>query len=214
MRENASPTLTVENISCQRAGRDVFSNLSFCVQAGECWSLEGKNGAGKSSLLLLLAGVLLPTSGHIIWDNKRIEQGLHTQCHMIGHQEAIKNALTPLENLRFAQSILGNSALSPHHALERVGLAHTGHLPTSYLSAGQRRRIALARLLVSHRPLWLLDEPTSALDQAAQDILFEMMQKHLHANGMIVVATHTRLSLDGQKVLTLQKSTPSFTEDT
>lgn len=184
--------LIAENLSCERSGRPVFSGLSFRVAAGESLVLTGRNGAGKSSLLLMLAGQVAPAEGVL-----RLEGGgdrsLPELSHYLGHRDALKPSLTPLEALAFWQAMLGYPARDPEDALARLGLAHAADLPCAYLSAGQRRRLALARLLVSARPVWLLDEPTSALDAASQRLFDTMVDEHLAGGGLAVAATHVPL---------------------
>jgi heme exporter protein A len=196
--------IVVENLACRRSGRFVFDGLSFTLTDGEALIVTGRNGAGKSSLLAVLAGRLRPEAGAIRADG--IGESTLAEClHLVGHRDALKSALTAEENLAFARDMLGNPALSPMEALDAVGLQHAAALPLAYLSAGQRRRVALARLLVAHRPLWLLDEPTSALDTAAQDILLHLMTAHLAGGGLIVAATHAPLSIGGAKELKLDR---------
>jgi heme exporter protein A len=194
--------IVVENLTCRRSGRLVFTDLSFTLSDGDALLVTGRNGAGKSSLLALLAGRLRPDAGSIEAEgigNERLAERLH----LIGHRDGLKTALTAEENLAFARDLLGNAVLSPREALDAIGLAHAAPLPIAYLSAGQRRRVALARLLVAHRPLWLLDEPTAALDAAAQDTLLRLMTAHLSGGGLIVAATHAPLGIAGAKELRL-----------
>jgi heme exporter protein A len=197
--------IVVENLACRRSGRLVFEGLSFTLVPGEALIVTGRNGAGKSSLLALLAGRLRADAGAIRADG--IGESTLAEClHLVGHRDALKSALTAEENLAFARDILGTPALSPLEALDAVGLAHAATLPVAYLSAGQRRRVALARLLVAHRLLWLLDEPTSALDAASQEILLHLMTAHLAGGGLIVAATHAPLPIGGAKELRLDPS--------
>jgi heme exporter protein A len=198
--------IVVENLACRRAGRLVFEGLSFTLTRGEALIITGRNGAGKSSLLSILAGRLWADAGAIRTDGIG-ERTLPECLHLIGHREALKSALTAEENLAFARDLLGEPALSPREALDAVGLAHAATLPVAYLSAGQRRRVALARLLIAHRPLWLLDEPTSALDAAAQDTLLHLMTAHLAGDGLIIAATHAPLAIGGAKDLRLDRIT-------
>ena len=197
--------LVVQNLACERGGRLIFSGVSIDLSAGEALVVTGRNGAGKSTLLAILAGRLAPTHG-----SARIEgagdQTLPECLHLVGHREALKPALTAGENLAFARDLLGNPRLPPDEALAAVGLAHAEKLPVAYLSAGQRRRVALARLLVAHRPLWLLDEPSSALDAAAQEILLDLMRAHLTSGGLIVAATHQPLGLESARELRMERS--------
>ncbi len=165
----------------------------------------GRNGAGKSSLLDILAGRLAPAQGAI--HLSEAGERLLPEClHVVGHREALKGALTAGENLAFARDFLGEPRAMPEDALAVLGLAHALHLPVAYLSAGQRRRVALARLLVAHRPLWLLDEPSAALDTASQALLLRLMEAHRAEGGMIVVATHQNLGLADARELTIGRN--------
>jgi heme exporter protein A len=199
---DASPftplVLNAENLACRRGGRLIFEGLSFSLASGEAIALTGRNGAGQSSLIAMICGRLRPAEGVL-----RIEGAgdvpLPELIHLVGHRDGLKTALTAGENLAFAQALLGAAAASPEEALSAVGLAHVADLPVGYLSAGQRRRVALARLLVARRPLWLLDEPASALDASAQAMLIGLMQDHLAQGGTILAATHGPLGLGASR---------------
>jgi len=196
--------LSVNNLACERGERRIFEGVSFTLQSGEALVITGRNGAGKSSLLDILAGRLHPASGTILLDAG--ERTLAECLHYVGHRDALKAALTAEENLQFARDFLGNPALEPREALEAVGLAHAARLPVAYLSAGQRRRVALARLLVAHRPLWLLDEPTSALDTASQETLRLILESHRESGGMIAASTHSPLFLRDAKEIRIERT--------
>jgi heme exporter protein A len=201
--------LSVNNLACERGERRIFEGVSFTLLPGEALVITGRNGAGKSSLLDILAGRLHLASGAILLDDAG-ERTLAECLHYVGHRDALKAALTAEENLAFARDFLGNPALEPREALEAVGLAHAARLPVAYLSAGQRRRVALARLLVAHRPLWLLDEPTSALDTASQEILRLILESHRESGGMIAASTHSPLFLRDAKEIRIERTrTPS-----
>ena len=187
--------LTVADLDCQRSGRPVLSGVSFQLNGGEALVLTGSNGAGKSSLLLMLAGLLDPAGGRMELEGHGTEYSLPELAHYVGHRDALKPALTPLESLEFWQAMLGSPNLTPASALKRMSLDHAADLPSAYLSAGQRRRLALARLLVSRRMLWLLDEPTSALDAASQETFAGLVAEHLAGGGMVVAATHIPLGI-------------------
>lgn len=188
--------LVVDDLSCRRSGRRIFAGLSFAVSAGEALVVTGRNGAGKSTLLAALAGRLRPAGGRILAEGVG-ERTLPECLHLVGHRDGLKAALTARENLAFARDLLGAPGLDPTEALAAVDLPQAAGLPVAYLSAGQRRRVALARLLVARRPLWLLDEPTSALDVASQGMLRGLMNAHLAGGGLIVAATHAPLGLPG-----------------
>ena len=187
--------LRVSNLTVLRSGRSVISQLGFTVNAGEALALTGPNGSGKSTLLRVLAGLLPTSAGTIEWSGGQEDVPLSEEAHYLGHRDALKPALTPLELLTFWRSLLGRAATEPLAALERVGLAHAAYLPSAYLSAGQRRRLSLARLLVAHRPLWLLDEPTAALDQASETMFGALVADHLTRGGLALIATHTPLPI-------------------
>jgi heme exporter protein A len=190
--------LFAEDLACRRGGRLIFEGVNLSLRAGEALSLTGRNGAGKSSLIAMLCGRLRPEAGRL-----GVEGAPETEpaelCHLVGHRDGLKTALTARENLAFAQDVLGDAAATPEEALAVVGLPHAAELPVGYLSAGQRRRVALARLLVSRRPYWLLDEPMSALDAASQLMLAGLMRDHLAQGGAILAATHGPLGLDGAR---------------
>ncbi len=197
--------LSVNNLACERGGRRIFEGVSFTLEAGEALVITGRNGAGKSTLLELLAGRLTPAGGKILWEGAG-ERSLQESLHYVGHRDALKTALTAQENLDFAREFLGSAALSAREALEAVGLAHAARLPVGYLSAGQRHRVALARLLVAHRPLWLLDEPTSALDAASQETLRGLLENHRAQGGMIAATTHSPLFLSEPKEIRIERA--------
>ena len=197
--------LSVNNLACDRGERRIFKGVSFVLEPGEALVITGRNGAGKSSLLDILAGRLHPATGTILLERAG-ERTLLECLHYVGHRDALKAALTAEENLSFARDFLGNPALKPREALEAVGLAHAARLPVAYLSAGQRRRVALARLLVAHRPLWLLDEPTSALDTASQETLRLILEGHRESGGMIAATTHSPLFLKGAKEIRIERT--------
>ncbi len=188
--------LSAEHLTCVRGGREVFAGLGFAVASGEALLVTGRNGAGKSSLLRMIAGFVPPAAGRIELTGGIPECTLSEQAHYLGHQDAMKPSLGVLENLAFWTRYLGGGGLDPAAALDAVGLAAVADLPGAYLSAGQRRRLSLARLLAAKRPLWLLDEPTAALDRAGQDTLEALMREHLAGGGLIVAATHAPIGLD------------------
>ncbi|HEY8032839.1 MAG TPA: heme ABC exporter ATP-binding protein CcmA [Methylocella sp.] len=193
--------LSASRLTVERGGRIVVSNLSFVLDAGRSLTVTGPNGAGKSTLLRALAG-LLPLSGGTISWSPLSGATLSEQAHYVGHADALKGLLTVAENLAFLAAMLdaGNGGMPVATALAEFGLSHVANLPVTYLSAGQKRRAALAKLLVTKRPVWLLDEPLSALDAASQALLAVIMGAHLVQGGMIVAATHARLDLAGQEL--------------
>lgn len=193
--------ITAENLSCERGGRLVFSNQNFALSSGEFLQLTGPNGSGKSSLLRLLANLSEPSLGKITLEGGSPELTLGHQAHYIAHSDASKSALTVTENLRFWRDFLGGGNLE--HALEAVNLTSLADYPVALLSAGQKHRLALARLALVPRAIWLLDEPSVGLDEASQKLLVALMSKHLKAGGLIVAATHVPLGLKPQKNLHL-----------
>ena len=199
--------LTVEALACRRSGRLVFAGLDFSLDPGDALLVTGRNGAGKSTLHAILAGRLHAASGRVVLDGAG-EASLPERLHWIAHRDGLKTALSARENLAFAAAMLGDAHLAPREALERVGLPHVADMPVAYLSAGQRRRVALARLLVAHRPIWLLDEPTSALDTASQEMLYGLMRDHRDAGGIVIAATHLPLPLEGAKSLAIAAPAP------
>ena len=195
------PTLFGRDVSCERGGREVFAGLSFQAVAGEALAVTGPNGAGKTSLLRLIAGLLLPAGGTIVIEGGEAELTVPEQAHYLGHRDALKPALSVRENLSFWADFLGGGAIRPiADCLAAVGLTHAIDLPAGYLSAGQRRRLSLARLLAVPRLLWLLDEPTAALDVTGQAMFARLMQQHLASGGLIVAATHGPLGIDTREL--------------
>jgi heme exporter protein A len=186
MTKQALPAriLTVSGLCLNRGGRPLFEGLGFELGPSETLLVRGPNGAGKSSLLLTLAGILRPDMGAIHWLTDE------PVLHLLGHQSGIKPRLTLNENLRFWRTVNGPNGIAVEAALDRVGLAGLGPIEANHLSAGQTRRLALARLLVSHRDVWLLDEPTAALDKAGHALVGELVATHAAAGGAALVATH------------------------
>lgn len=191
--------IEAQGLACRRSGRLIFSGVSFALTEGEALLVTGRNGAGKSTLLAILAGRLKPETGTLRLDGAG-ERTLPECLHLVGHREALKGALTAGENLAFARDLLGAPRLTPREALDAVGLAHAERLPVAYLSAGQRRRVALARLLVAHRPVWLLDEPTAALDAASQAILRDLIEAQLAGGGLVIAATHQDIGIEAREL--------------
>jgi heme exporter protein A len=193
------------DLTLERGGRRLFEALSFTVEAGAALVVTGANGAGKSSLLRALLGFLPLQAGGFALDGGDAQRTLGEQAHYLGHADALKSALTAGENLVFWAGALGGAASreTAITALERVGLAHVVDFPVRALSAGQKRRVAIARLLVAARPVWLLDEPTSALDAGAQRALAVILEAHLRGGGVIAAATHADLGLRSARELRL-----------
>jgi heme exporter protein A len=192
--------LSGRGVKCIRGGREVFSGLDFAASTGEALAVTGPNGAGKTSLLRQIAGLLAIAAGSIDLAGGHSELTLAEQAHYLGHRDALKPALSVMENLTFWRDFLGGEASDTGESLATVGLDHTAQLPAVVLSAGQRRRLSIARLLTVRRPIWLLDEPTSALDGAGQAMFAALMQEHLARGGMIVAATHAPLGLPAKEL--------------
>jgi heme exporter protein A len=179
------PLLSVENLALSRGGRALFAGLGFSLGPGGLLLLRGPNGAGKSSLLLALLGVLRPEAGTIDWHAEE-----PPRLHYVGHQAGVKTRLTLLENLRFWRDVNGKTGIGAEAALEAVGLGAIGALDAGYLSAGQTRRLALARLLVTDRKVWLLDEPLAALDAEGALLAVRLIARRLETGGAVIAATH------------------------
>jgi heme exporter protein A len=187
--------ISASNLGCVRGSREIFRNVNFNLASGGALAVLGPNGAGKSSLLRMMAGLLRIDSGQLALEGGDAELTIPEQAHYLGHQDALKPSLSVAENLGFWAGYLGNGRAGLEESLEAVGLAGIRDLPAGYLSAGQRRRLSIARLLAVPRPIWLLDEAAAALDQAAQVRLIELMRGHLAGGGLILAATHAPLGL-------------------
>lgn len=204
-------TLTAEKLTVQRGSRRLVEGLSFTVKAGQALALEGANGAGKTSLLRLIAGFLPAAAGAVtlLQDGREISEPEERGRFVgwLGHHDALKASFTVSEQLTFFGKLYGRSGdgttlLEQAHLLEQIGLTRQAELPCRYLSAGQRRRLALARLLLTGRPLWLLDEPFAALDTAGKALVARLIALHCGQGGIVLAATHEPLGL-GNEVLRL-----------
>ncbi len=195
--------LTGDKLSAVRGGRTLFAGLGFSVDGGAALVLTGPNGVGKTTLLRIIAGLMPAAAGSIALDGGAPHQPVSEQCHYVGHLSAIKPSLSIEENARFWSGFLGGAPGRLDTALDTFGLAPLRDIPAGYLSAGQKRRLGLARLMLVERPLWLLDEPTTSLDSAAQDILTGVVNKHLAAGGLAVAATHMVLGFANARELRL-----------
>src|SRR6202035_2522001 len=198
--------LTARELGCVRGGREVFGGLNFAVAGGEALAVTGRNGAGKTTLLRLIAGLLEPARGGLDLEGGAPEATIAEQAHYLGHRDALKPALSVRENLAFWYAFLGGRDAVAASALEAMGLASLAGVPAASLPAGQRRRLAIARLIAAPRPIWLLDEPTAALDTASQARLADLMRSHLAGGGLIVAATHGPLGIEGVKELRIDSS--------
>jgi heme exporter protein A len=198
--------LSAVDLACRRGGRDVFSGLNFALASGEALTVTGRNGAGKSSLLRLITGLVRPAGGRLALEGGDPELTIAEQAHYLGHQDALKISLSVVENLRFWADYLGAKSIDIAGPLEEVGLAPLVGLPAAYLSAGQRRRLSIARLIAVPRPIWLLDEPANSLDATAARRLTDLMRTHLSGGGLILTASHGPIGLDSARELRLGDS--------
>jgi heme exporter protein A len=188
--------LSGRGVRCVRGGREVFSGLDFSISSGEALAVTGANGSGKTSLLRMIAGLLALAGGAVNLQGGEQELTLAEQAHYLGHRDAMKPALSVLENLSFWRNFLGGEVFDAGQSLRQAGIAHTANLPAAYLSAGQRRRLSIARLIAVRRPIWLLDEPTSALDAAGQTLFAAVIRDHLARGGLVIAATHAPLGIE------------------
>jgi len=202
--------LTASDLACRRSGRAVFEAVSFSLGGGEALVIRGRNGAGKSSLLRMVVGLLRAARGRLALEGGDPELTIGEQAHYLGHQDALKASLSVAENLRFWSGFLSAAGTDSDGPLAAVGLEALADLPAAYLSAGQRRRLSIARLLAVKRPIWLLDEPASTLDAAAQQRLDEFMAAHLATGGLILTATHGAFALPGAQELRLDQMAPGL----
>jgi heme exporter protein A len=194
--------LEVSNLACSRGDHPLFSGLSFSLSAGELMQVKGPNGSGKTSLLRTLCGFLRPDEGEIRWEGQNVrelDEEYFAHLVYLGHHNAIKDELNALENLRISAGLSGIELSNTEAiaALRRMGLRGRETLPVRVLSQGQRRRVALARLLIGDAPLWVLDEPLTALDVGAVALIQELIGEHLARDGMVIFTTHQPLAVDG-----------------
>jgi len=204
------------DLACFRGGRMVFAGLSFALDRGAAIQLRGPNGSGKSTLLRLMAGLLAPVQGRVSWHDGTIddEPERHFQrLHYVGHHDAVKPVLTVRENVEFWAKLRGAGG-DVAKALETLDIGHLSEVPGRFLSAGQKRRVNLARVLAAPAMLWLLDEPTTALDVATVARFEDAIAAHRAAGGMVVASTHTDLALDGCRVLNLDEFQARDTDHT
>ncbi|MGE0230785.1 MAG: heme ABC exporter ATP-binding protein CcmA [Flavobacteriaceae bacterium] len=198
--------LTAASLSCRRAGRVVFRDLGFTLSGGEALALRGRNGAGKTSLLRVIAGLVPAAGGTLRLEGGEAEASIGEQCHFVGPSSGIKPVLTVAENLDFwlrFQGGDGGGGGSVAEALDTVGIGNLAGLPARYLSAGQQRRLALAALVATRRAIWLLDEPLNALDAEGAAMLNALMRRHLGDGGIVIAATHADIEA-GTRTLHLE----------
>ena len=203
MGQSALASIEAANLACVRGNRALFKNLNFRIEAGRALVIEGPNGAGKTSLLRMLAGFLAPAAGTICLRSagseitEAEERGKH--IGWFGHQDGLKLQLTAKENLSFFARLYGGQS-DADAALEWAGLSRAADFPTQYLSAGQKKRLALARLKSSNRALWLLDEPFAALDVDGKKLVEQMLAEHCASGGIAIVATHEAMAFGAQRL--------------
>lgn len=220
MTEPQTPCFTGHGLACVRGGRVVFAGLDFTMSPGDGLVLLGPNGSGKSSLLRVMAGLLRPATGRLAWHGETVAEDPEAHAgrsHYVGHHDAVKPVLSVAENLRFWARLhephAATAGLAVENALERFGLGHLRDVPGKMLSAGQKRRTNLARLLAAPSPLWLLDEPITALDRASIKVLEQVFAEHRAGGGIVVLSTHSDVDLPGACELHLDRFAPAPEDD-
>ena len=203
--------LEVINLTCVRGTRRLFKDLTFSAESGELVELRGPNGSGKTSLLRILCGLAMPAAGEVRWNGTSIRslgEEYSGSVAYLAHQNAVKDELTAIENLRISSAVCGNvlNKKEAQETLKRVGLREQQNLPARVLSAGQRRRLAMTRLLTSTARLWILDEVLTSLDDTAMNLSREFISDHLRKDGIAIVATHQDLNLTARRSKRLQLS--------
>ncbi len=200
--------LEAVDLECARGDRPLFSHLSFRLSPGELMHVTGVNGSGKTTLLRTLCGLTQPQTGNILWNGSPIRElgdDYRAQLAYVGHANGIQGELTPVENLRASACLGGNADVARiGNTLERLGLAAYHHFPSKILSQGQKRRLALARLLVQQKPLWVLDEPLSALDVDSVSLMTGILVEHLARGGMVIMTSHQEVTVATKTVLQIK----------
>ena len=204
-----SALLQTSDLTCVKDDRVLFENLNLSLSAGQILLVEGENGSGKTSLLRILTGLNLPESGDVLWQGKPISDvgpDYYEQVNYIGHHDGIKRDLTCLENLRLVQAMGKPLPIDLDEALDKVNLYRFGDNFVATLSAGQKRRLALARLVVTEAKLWIMDEPFTSLDKASMAMFQEMFEQHLEHGGVIVMTSHHDIEMKNSDVISLNLS--------
>lgn len=196
--------LKVQNLTCERGGRVLFKGLNFDLQSGQAMIIQGENGAGKTSLLRIITGLSQPVEGKILWNNENIEdiaEQFQANLQYIGHMSAVKRELTVRENLRLIMRLWpSDTSLTIPQLAELVGLRKRLSVSCARLSAGQLRRVSLARLFISVQKLWVLDEPLTALDVGFISTIEQRLQQHLRQDGIVILTTHRGIDLGDQEI--------------
>jgi heme exporter protein A len=201
--------LKIDNLTCIRDDRVLFDHLSLSLYSGQMLIVEGQNGSGKTSLLRILTGLKMADEGHILWHQNAIAEhnsDYHERVTYVGHHDGVKRDLTCLENLRLVQAMGNPSTVDPDNALEQVNLYRYGNTLVSNLSAGQRRRLALARLIVTEADLWILDEPYTSLDKVSMALFQSIFEAHLKRGGIIVMTSHHDIEMPTVNLIRLDLS--------
>lgn len=210
-------SLTVDTLTVYRGERCILDGLSFSAAPGQAVLLTGANGAGKTTLLKSIAGLIAPAKGSIRLARQSIgdetEADVGAQCHLVGHSNGVKATLSVIENAKFWAAYLGGSREAAHSALDAFGLGELATVRTGFLSAGQKRRLGLARLLLATRPVWLLDEPAVSLDTASRALLADVVNRHLAEGGYVVAATHQDLDLKPSRTVRLGEEDAALATD-
>ncbi|MET3559624.1 heme exporter protein A [Bartonella japonica] len=197
-----------KNLAAHRNEKVLFQDLSFRLFPQQLMTITGPNGIGKSTLLRIITGLLKAAKGHISLEDHEKTYPVAAACHYLGPQNAMKPFLSVIDNLQFWSVFYGQHLRYPHEALTEIGLSDLENLPFNILSTGQKRRVALARLLLSYRPLWILDEPILGVDSCAQTLLANIFQRHLNQGGMIIAATHNSLGIPEHHRIALEQFSP------
>jgi heme exporter protein A len=191
--------LAARNLTLFRGERCLFRDLSFALDPGGLLLLEGRNGSGKTSLMRAIAGLIELEEGTVAWDGRAVledRQSFYNNLVWMAHRVGFKADLTLVENLRFESALRPQSARDPQELFERLGIGRLKRLPFRSLSAGQQRRVALARMLLADVPLWMMDEPVTNLDREGRALVIELVREHLMAGGMAIMAAHQDIELD------------------
>lgn len=198
-----------QGLTCIRGDRVLFRNIDFALTAGGLLYVLGENGSGKSSLLRLLCGLLMPEAGSVFWQGEKVghaSESYQSNLLYIGHLNGLKDDLTAVENLQMSARLAGSEAdiQAALSALKAIGIERCAHLPVRVLSQGQKRRVALARLWLTNSSLWILDEPFAALDTLSVEILAAQLSQHLNSGGMVIITTHQDVTINAQSTQTLR----------